>query len=205
MPRDGDNQPRLVLASQSPRRRALLTEAGYSFVVPDRLVDDGRLVSGAVSPGDWVMALAYLKAAGASGGIGPGSVVLGADTICVGEDELIGQPRDAAHAEAILKSFVGREHSVVTGVALLDRESGERELMLDEAVVTWGDVSDAEIAAYIDSNQWRGKAGAYNLRERLEAGWAIEYEGDPTSIMGLPMELLNEKLPTWGIEPGVAA
>jgi len=151
------------------------------------------------------MALAYLKAAGASGGIGPGSVVMGADTICVGEDELIGQPRDAAHAESILRSFVGREHAVVTGVALLDPETGLRELMLDEAVVTWGDVSDAEIATYIASNQWRGKAGAYNLRERLEAGWAIRYEGDPTSIMGLPMDLLNTKLPEWGIEPGVAA
>lgn len=200
-----DNQPRLVLASQSPRRRQLLTQAGYAFTVPTRLVDDGRLISGAVSPGDWVMALAYLKAAGASGGIGPGSVVLGADTVCVGEDELIGQPRDAAHAEAILRSFIGREHAVVTGVALLNPETGERELMLDEAVVRWGDVSDEEIASYIDTGQWRGKAGAYNLRERLEAGWAIEYRGDATSIMGLPMDLLNEKLPAWGIAPGVAA
>lgn len=200
-----ENQPRLVLASQSSRRRQLLTEAGYAFTVPTRLVDDGRLISGAVSPGDWVMALAYLKAAGASGGIGRGSVVLGADTICVGEDELIGQPRDAAHAEAILRSFIGREHAVVTGVALLSPDTGERELMLDEAVVTWGDVSDEEIASYLDTGLWRGKAGAYNLRERLEAGWAIEYRGDATSIMGLPMDLLNEKLPAWGIEPGVAA
>lgn len=204
-----NNQPRLVLASQSPRRRQLLTEAGYAFTVPGRLVDDGRLNSGAVSPGDWVMALAYLKAAGASGGIEPGSVVLGADTICVStdgaRDELIGQPRDAEHAEAILRSFIGREHSVVTGVALLSRDTGERELMLDEAAVTWGEVSDEEIASYIDTGLWRGKAGAYNLRERLEAGWAIEYEGDPTSIMGLPMDLLNVKLPAWGIEPGVAA
>ena len=204
-----ENQPRLVLASQSPRRRQLLTEAGYAFTVPTRLVDDGRLVSGAVSPGDWVMALAYLKAAGASGGIEPGSVVLGADTICVsatdGDEELIGQPRDAAHAEAILRSFIGREHAVVTGVALLNPETGERELMLDEAVVAWGDVSDDEIASYLDTGLWRGKAGAYNLRERLEAGWAIEYRGDATSIMGLPMDLLNEKLPAWGIEPGVAA
>ncbi len=204
-----DNPAGLVLASQSPRRRQLLTEAGYAFTVPTRLVDDGRLISGAVSPGDWVMALAYLKAAGASGGIGPGSVVLGADTICVSTDgkidELIGQPRDAEHAEAILRSFIGREHAVVTGVAILIPDTGERELLLDEAIVTWGEVSDEEIASYIDTGLWRGKAGAYNLRERLDAGWAIEYEGDPTSIMGLPMELLRQKLPAWGIEPGVAA
>ena len=204
-----DNPAGLVLASQSPRRRQLLTEAGYAFTVPTRLVDDGRLISGAVSPGDWVMALAYLKAAGASGGIEPGSVVLGADTICVSTDgkidELIGQPRDAEHAEAILRSFIGREHAVVTGVAILSPDTGERELLLDEAVVTWGEVSDEEIASYIDTGLWRGKAGAYNLRERLDAGWAIEYEGDPTSIMGLPMELLRQKLPAWGIEPGVAA
>lgn len=200
-----DSRSTLVLASKSPRRRQLLEEAGYAFLVAERLVDDGALVPGAVDPGDWVMALAYLKASGAEGGIPPGSVVLGADTVCVDGDELIGQPRDAAHAEAILRSFVGSEHRVVTGVALVDAETGRRELMVDESIVTWGDVGEEAISGYVASGLWRGKAGAYNLRERLEAGWPIEFAGDPTSIMGLPMRQLSTRLGAWGIVPGVAA
>lgn len=175
------------------------------FTVAGRLVDDGELVSGAVEPTDWVMALAYLKASGASGRIGPGSVVLGADTVCVSGDELIGQPRDAAHAAEILSSFAGRKHRVMTGVALVDAETGRRELLVDESVVTWGEVGAEAIAGYVASGLWRGKAGAYNLRERLEAGWPIEFSGDPTSIMGLPMRVLGERLGAWGILPGVAA
>jgi len=200
------NPPRLVLASRSPRRRQLLTEAGFAFTVSPRSVDDGGLLSGLVNPEQWVMALAYLKAVGGSDANLTDTVVLGADTICIGpEGQLIGQPRDAAHAEEILRVFVGVPHSVVTGVALVDPASNRREMFSDGASVTWGQVSDAQIAEYVASGQWRGKAGAYNLRERLEAGWPIEFTGDPTAIMGLPMVQLADRLPAGGIVPGVAA
>jgi len=200
------NLPRLVLASQSPRRRQLLTEAGFAFTVSARSVDDGGLLSGLVNPEHWVMALAYLKAVGGCEAGLENTVVLGADTVCIGpEGQLIGQPRNAAHAEAILRSFVGVPHSVVTGVALVDPATNDREMFSDGASVTWGHVSDAQIAEYVASGQWRGKAGAYNLRERLQAGWPIEFTGDPTSIMGLPMLQLADRLPAWGIVPGVAA
>jgi septum formation protein len=159
-----------------------------------------------VNPEQWVMALAYLKAVGGSDAELANTVVLGADTICIGPDgELIGQPRDANHAEQILRSFVGVPHSVVTGVALVDPTTSRREMFSDGASVTWGHVSDAQIEEYIATGQWQGKAGAYNLRERLEAGWPIEFTGDPTSIMGLPMLQLADRLPAWGIDPEVAA
>lgn len=200
------NFRRLILASRSPRRRQLLTEAGFGFEVSARSVDDGGLISGRVNPEQWVMALAYLKAVGGSDLNLTSTVVLGADTVCIAPDgSLIGQPRDAQHAEEILRSFVGVPHSVVTGVALVDPVTGEREMFADGACVTWGDVSEQEIRTYVESGQWQGKAGAYNLAERLGAGWPIEYTGDPTSIMGLPMQRLADRLLAWGVEPGVAA
>ncbi|GAB5496286.1 MAG: Maf family protein [Phycisphaerales bacterium] len=200
------NPKKLILASRSPRRRQLLTDAGFGFELSARSVDDGGLASGAVNPDQWVMALAYLKAVGGADAELPSSVVLGADTICIAPDgSLVGQPRDAGHAEEILRSFVGVPHSVVTGVALFDPATCRRELFADGASVVWGDVSSDEIESYVSSGQWEGKAGAYNLAERLDAGWPIQYEGDPTSIMGLPMRRLAERLSAWGIEPGVAA
>lgn len=197
---------KLILASKSPRRRQLLTDAGFGFELSTRSVDDGGLTSGPVNPDHWVMALAYLKAVGGADVGEPSSVVLGADTVCIAPDgSLVGQPRDADHAQEILRSFVGVPHSVVTGVALIDPVTGRRELFADGASVVWGDVSSEEIESYVSSGQWQGKAGAYNLAERLDAGWPIEYEGDPTSIMGLPMRRLSDRLQAWGIEPGVAA
>ncbi len=200
------NPPRLVLASRSPRRRQLLTEAGFAYTMSERSIDDGGLLSGPVNPEQWVMALAYLKAVGGADAGLANSVVLSADTICIGpEGQLIGQPRDAAHTKEILRSFVGVPHSVVTGVAIVDPATNRREMFSDGASVTWVHVSDAQIGDYLATGDWRGKAGAYNLRERLDAGWPIEFAGDPTSIMGLPMAQLADRLPAWGIVPGVAA
>lgn len=187
----------------------MLAEAGYAHAVADRLLDDGGLVSGAVAPGAWVMALAYLKASWAARWLSQETaeetVVLGADTVCAHEGRVVGQPRDGAEARAMLRSFVGRAHGVVTGVATVGPGGGERELFFDSAVVTWGDVSEAAIESYVDSGAWRGKAGGYNLRERLEAGWPIACDGDPGTVMGLPMRMLGERLAAWGVRPGVAA
>ncbi|HED54765.1 MAG TPA: septum formation protein Maf [Phycisphaerales bacterium] len=197
--------PRLVLASRSPRRRELLDRAGVRYELASTMVDDSGLVAGrGVEPEQWVMALAYLKAAGGCEGItGDGDVVvLGSDTVCVDGGAVLGQPSDEAHAERMLRGFVGRTHRVLTGVALVNPATGHRELFYDSAVVRWGDVDQGEIGSYIASGQWRGKAGAYNLDERLSAGWPIEYEGDPGTIMGLPMRMLLDRLSAWSVEVG---
>lgn len=192
----GSRLPRVLLASKSPRRRLLLQEAGIEHGVVESGVDDGQLAPGPVPAGQWVAALAYLKAAAAAAKLGGGepAIVLGADTVVVDDGEIIGQPRDAADAERILRRLVGGEHEVVTGVALLDPETGLRDLMVDRAQVQVGEVSDAAIADYLASGRWRGKAGAYNLSERLEAGWPIRFQGDPGTIMGLPIRRLPERL-----------
>ena len=189
-----DARPRLLLASRSPRRRDLLATYGIEHDVVDSGVDDSELTYHGPDPAAWARALAYLKARAGAAHAKPGQIVLAADTICVLGDEVIGQPRDRDDAERILRSFVGTTHDVLTGVALVPADRSWRDIFVDRAAVTWGGIPDDEIERYLDSGAWFGKAGAYNLEERLRAGWAITYEGDPTSIVGLPMEALLPRL-----------
>ncbi len=183
----------VVLASASPRRRVMLEEAGIDHRVCPAKVDDGELIPGdSTCPQEWVAALAYFKAASSARTIedsafGSKIVVLGADTVCVQDGQIIGQPRDRAHARQIIEQMSDDTHEVLTGVAMLDPAGGRRELFVDRSVVSVGVIPAHEIEQYLDSEQWRGKAGAYNITERLAAGWPITFTGDETSIVGLPL------------------
>ncbi len=181
----------LTLASVSPRRRELLAKAGVAVSVRPSGIDDGRLRRGdACVPESWVMALAYLKAAATArqDGITPGSVVVGADTVCVHDGAILGQPADAADAERMVRAMAGREHEVLTGVALVAPGSGRRRLFVDRSRVRVGSIPDDRVRSYVAGSGWRGKAGAYNIAERLAAGWPIEFDGSMDSIMGLPVQ-----------------
>jgi septum formation protein len=196
----GRRLPRLVLASRSPRRRSLLTEHGIEHESIHPGFDDGSLSPGNVTPEQWVAALAYLKAWAGAQSLGEESsrLLLGADTACLMDGQMIGTPSDAAEAERMIRGFMERDHEVLTGVALVEVSPAgrvlSRHLFVDRATVNWGRVSEGQIRDYIASGAWAGKAGAYNLRERLEAGWPIRYDGDPSTIMGLPMKALIRSL-----------
>lgn len=186
----------------------MLEESGYGVEVIDAGIDDGLLKPGLVPPAWWVAALALLKAtAGADEASRRGLVfpVIGGDTVCVHRGKIIGQPEDARHAWSIIDSFRNARHAVLTGVAVVDQETGERRLAVDVAWSSLGDLPDSEIDAYVASNDWRGKAGAYNLTERIAAGWPIEFEGDPDTIVGLPRRLLPELLAGCRVATGGAA
>lgn len=187
-----------MLASASPRRAKLLREAGFEFDVVVPPLDDATLRMGAgAGPRAWVSSLAHLKAAATLGMLRSDTarplVVLGADTLVVKEGRVIGQARDADEARSILVALRSGSHSVVTGVAILS-PGRPRVIFCDEAAVRVGDVRDADIDSYLASGAWRGKAGAYNLEERIGAGWPIEFDGDPATVMGLPMRLLVPRL-----------
>lgn len=191
----------IVLASRSPRRQELLGQYGLTFEARHPGFDDSDLHPGRVTPAQWVAALAYLKAAAGRAQLEPREddepLVLGADTACVIGDRLIGTPRDADEARDMLRSLREGEHDVVTGVALIEPRTGRRLLFADTARVQVGALSEAQIEEYIRSGQWQGKAGAYNLSERIAAGWPIRYTGDPATIMGLPMQRLVRLLDRW--------
>ncbi len=198
----------VVLASMSARRRRLLGEAcarcGVAFSWMDPGVDDGELQIRGVSAPVLCCALAYLKARSAQevlrGRGVPTGLIVGADTVCVRDGRVLGKPADTDEAAAMVRGFVGRTHGVVTGVAIL--RGDRRWMFFDEAIVHWGEVADDAIGAYLASGHWRGKAGAYNLDERLAAGWPIEVQGDPTTVVGLPMRRLEAEL---GLKTGCDA
>jgi septum formation protein len=174
-----------------------LTSYGIRHRVIDVDVDDGELCPHGRDPRSWVMALAYLKAAAGRAACGPDLepvVLLGADTVCVHDGEIIGQPRDEAHARRMIAEFSDREHLVLTGVALVDQSGLHRDVFMSLSRVQVGALSQREIEDYVRSGLWRGKAGGYNLRERIDAGWPVLYDGDPTGVMGLPMSIVVPRL-----------
>jgi len=191
------------LASASPRRRLLMKEAGFDVCVRPSDLDDADLVRGCASPLQWVVALAWFKArrvadlircASDANGRTPGTI-LAADTVCAHGNRVFGQPRNEHHARNMLLAMRDAVHCTMTGVCLLPLDLSQRLMFVDQTEVRVGRVTDEQIERYLTSGEWRGKAGAYNLNERLADGWPIECTGDPATVMGLPMRRLRRLLP----------
>jgi septum formation protein len=179
---------RLVLASASPRRRELLAAAGLDVDVD--LVDvDERPLAGE-PPDAYVERVARLKAEAGSARH-PGRVVLGADTAVVVDGEVLGKPRDAADAVAMLRRLAGREHDVMTGVAVAS--AGRVESFVERTRVTMAPLSPADIEAYVASGEPFDKAGAYAIQGGA-ARFILGFEGSYTNVVGLPLEKLFEVL-----------
>ncbi|MGL5097847.1 MAG: Maf family protein [Planctomycetia bacterium] len=182
--------PPLVLASASPRRKDLLTEAGFTFEVRPSHADEPDPV-GFPSPASYVAHVAWIKARGS---VVPGDPrwIIAADTMVVLNDRLIGKADDRAHAERILRSLQNTTHHVVTGVSLHLPALGLTLSTEEFSSVHMRSLTDHEIESYLDSRQWEGKAGAYGVQDRDPFVKAID--GSVSNVVGLPMERLAELL-----------
>jgi len=174
----------LYLASQSPRRRELLAQLGVQHGVLEVDVVEARQPG--EPPADYVSRVAREKA-----GAGllqvmsvPGALVLGADTEVVLGDQVYGKPADAADAARMLRELSGRRHRVLTAVWLLD--AGREEHLLSETAVEFCELAARDIDAYLDSGEWRGKAGAYGI-QGLAGAFVARIEGSYSGVMGLPV------------------
>jgi septum formation protein len=187
--------PPLVLASASPRRHALLADLKLPFVV--QISDVLEVVEPGVAPRELAMRLAAQKAEAVAGSHDYG-LVLGADTIVVLDGEILGKPRDEADAARMLRRLSGREHEVITGVALVDAETGETHQSAVTSRVCFRRLRDKEIAAYVVSGEPLDKAGAYAIQGvggRLLAG----FTGCHANIVGLPICEVAALLETAGL------
>lgn len=172
----------LHLASQSPRRRELLARLGLPFATIDVDVPEVRAPGEAAV--DYVRRVARDKArAGLQASDGAGWV-LGADTEVVLDDIVFGKPRDADDAAAMLRRLAGRTHEVVSAVVLADVR-GERQAT-SVSRVTFGDLDEATIAAYVASGEPDGKAGAYAIQGAAQA-FIAHLAGSYSAVMGLPL------------------
>jgi len=174
----------LYLASQSPRRRELLARLGLPFATLDLDLPEQRQPGEA--PDDYVRRVAREKA-----GAGllqvmavPGARVIGADTEVVLGDEVFGKPRDADDARAMLRRLSGRAHRVVTVVWLVSAAREAEATSVSE--VTFGELDDATLEAYIAGGEWQGKAGAYGIQGSAQA-FIAHLSGSHSGVMGLPL------------------
>jgi len=180
----------LVLASASPRRKELLTQAGYKFQAVTSSVPEERREN--EDPTTFVTRLAQEKAQFVFDQLHcyppeDKLLVLGADTIVVTSDEILGKPRDAEDAARMLRLLSGRDHLVITGVCLISEAS--TEIAAETTSVTMRKLSDDEIAEYIATGEPMDKAGAYAIQGHA-ARWIPRIEGCYFNVVGLPLALV---------------
>jgi len=189
-----DEQPpaSIILASASPRRKQLLAEAGYKFISVVPNIDESAFPAERNKAREYAKQLALAKAKDVAAKH-PDSLVIGADTVADFDGQIIGKPADAKEAEQITRKLFSAPHKVITGLAIV-RLSDDTELCESDTTVVYPKQLTAEqIAGHIKSKSWRGKAGAYAIKETRDE-FIERIEGSLTNVMGLPMELLQSVL-----------
>ena len=181
----------LVLASASPRRRELLTQAGYEFAVCPAHIDES--MDPGETPASYVARLAQQKAEAVYRGLTsiedkPGLTVLGADTTVTLDDHVLGKPEGEADAARMLGLLSGRRHRVLTGIARVSAEGAR--VAVESTTVEFAQLSEPEISAYIASGEPMDKAGAYAIQGRA-ARWIPRIEGCYFNVVGLPLARLG--------------
>ena len=200
----------LILGSQSPRRRELLTRMGLRFRVLTADIDETKFET--ADPLDSVRRICAAKAAAvaarlcADGAPLPahGALILTADTIVVLDGQIMGKPHDAAEARAMLRALSGREHEVSTAFTLLPcgaaGTQGAPLTHCERSLVRFRALDEAEIAAYVATGEPMDKAGAYGIQD-LGAMLVESIEGDYFTVMGLPVCRLALALRDFGMDP----
>jgi septum formation protein len=187
-------ESRLILASASPQRRAILEQLGVDFEVRPADVEEET----AGHPPSVALENARRKALAV-----PGDLVLGADTDVALDGEVLGKPRDAAHARELISRLAGRRHEVVGGIALAAGGS----VVASDVVVTeveFRALGGEVIDWYVATGEWEGRAGGYAIQGRGAALVAGVY-GDYLNVVGLPLARLLELWPSLLPGPSTAA
>ncbi len=186
----------LILASASPRRAELLHQIGLKFeIIASQAVEAPPEPS--VLPEQYVAGLAYQKAAWVAKSLQNG-MVIGADTVVVANQTILGKPIDPAEAITMLTMLQGKEHSVFTGVAVIDVASGRNQVFSEETRVLFRNLSSAEIQAYVATREPLDKAGAYGIQGK-GALLVEKINGCYFNVVGLPISRLATTLVDFGI------
>ena len=183
-------KPRLILASESPRRKQLLEEAGYEFEVEPAGIDEPEPNS-ELSPWAYAAHLAWRKAAEVARRRSTG-LILGADTICVVDGEILNKPLDRADAERMIRLQEGRNTHVISGICLYRVDRHEWVGAVEVSVVQFRPLCDEDRLAYLDSERWQGKSGGYGVQD--EDPFVSVARGSFSNVVGLPLERLEALL-----------
>jgi septum formation protein len=190
------NPVTIILASNSPRRKELLRQIGLEFRVDPADVDERVLPN--ESPEGYAVRVALDKARVAAARAGTG-IVIAADTIVVLNNEILGKPADPADAERMLKLLSGNVHRVITGLAVMDADTGKALTRASVTRVWFRSLAPHEITSYVDTGEPLDKAGAYGIQEH-GALLVEKIDGCYFNVVGLPLSLLGELLLSFGID-----
>ena len=175
----------LVLASGSPRRRQLLTDAGYKFkvIVPDESVE--KSVSHRLQPEPFVAEASLRKAQAIAVGLNE-AIVIGADTVAECDGQILGKPKDREHAQIILSKLSGTIHRVLTGVTVCNCNTSQSVTHVETTTLEMTELSTHDLRIYLDSENWMGKAGAFGYQDGIS--WVKILRGLESNVVGLPVE-----------------
>lgn len=184
---------RLILASASPRRAALLSQIGLTFAVhPSDVPEPSHTVSSDKRVEEITQELALFKAKAVEQHYNAG-VIIGADTLVSLDGKCLGKPTDDEDAMVMLTQLSGTCHEVATGVALIDAATGEDRIWAETTQIYFRQLDSTEIAAYIETGEASDKAGAYGIQGR-GAAFVRRIEGCYFNVVGLPLASLVEHL-----------
>jgi septum formation protein len=189
----------LVLASASPRRRELLTQAGYAFEIHPAHIPEDPLPN--EDPIAYVTRLARQKAEAVYQQLAPTHpelIVLGADTTVTIDKEILGKPENTEDAARILRLLSGRTHRVITGVGVIT--ATQIQVAAEVTAVQFLSISEEEIAAYIATGEPMDKAGAYAIQGQA-ARWIPRIQGCYFNVVGLPISLVDTMLEAQPLKP----
>lgn len=186
---------KIVLASQSPRRKELLGRMGLEFVTQASKIDESAFDG--LEARELVATLSREKAQWIARQLDGETLVIGADTVVVRDGAALGKPKDAEDAVAMLLSLSGRDHQVCTGVTVC---RGDRVLtQVEETQVTFRELTEAEVRQYVSTGEPMDKAGAYGLQGL--GGLLVEgIRGDYSNVVGLPVCRLGQMLKDFGVD-----
>jgi septum formation protein len=182
--------PKLILASASPRRAEILRTVGWPFETLAVDIDESRHAGEEAAA--YVERVARAKG-DAAALRAPRATILGADTVVVIENEILGKPLDDDDARRMLRLLRDRWHQVLTGVALVNGETGSAKVAHEVTEVRFAEMSEDEISWYVATGEPKDKAGAYAIQGQ-GARFIKEIRGDYLNVVGLPVRLLYELL-----------
>jgi len=181
----------LILASTSPRRKQLLTEAGYEFTVVPPADSAESTVDHPETPTELVARLACQKAQDVALRTDRG-LIIGCDTVAECEGQILGKPAGIEHARQMLELLRGREHHVYSGLCLWRRPGDQHRVEVEVTTLRMDQISDDQLESYLATDQWQGKAGAFGYQDSLD--WVHILSGSASNVVGLPLELLRKML-----------
>jgi len=187
----------IILASASPRRRELLQQIGLEFLVVPSNAEEKELPD--ETPEEHVVRLSLAKATEVANRQDIfGRWFIGSDTIVLCDGQILGKPRDPSHAAVMLKQLSGREHRVLSGYAVIDRQTGQQRTEAVSTKVWFRQLTEAEITSYIATGEPADKAGAYAI-QGFGVCFVARIEGSYTNVVGLPLCKLTLAMKELGV------